>query len=167
VPRRPGNHQRRPPEGQPGEPCLPAVCRRDPPGESVHHHGVQHRDREEDHVERSNDAEPGDERQREHVQERRVVVLREIDARRQRQYFFGRERVVAGDELLVKHPLVPHVHTGIAARITREMSRQVKRQRPREGKRCQYVAEDDGERGSNSSSHGAGDFVSHLRAAAS
>ena len=125
----------------------------DPARESVHRHGVQHAHHEEDDIERGHDAEPRNQRQCQQIQERRVVVLREIDLRGQRQDFFGGQRIVAGGELLVEYPLIPHVDASIAAGITGKVSPQLQRQGPREGERCHYVADDNGEPGGKRS-HG-------------
>ena len=78
-------------------------------------------------------------RQREEIQERRVVVLREIGGRAERQDLIGLERIVPRTGFMLEHPLVPDIHTRIAAGIARERGAQVQGQRPREGERDEQI----------------------------
>src|SRR5262245_58287682 len=58
-------------------------------------------------------------------------------------------------QLLVEHPLIPDVHTGIAARISSEVRRKMDRQRPHEQQRGQHISSNDSEPGSERAAHGA------------
>ena len=87
------------------------------------------------------------ERQRQHIQERGVVVLREIDALREGEDLLGGQRVGARGGLVLEHPLVPDVHAGIAAGIPGQTGSKVQRQGPREGDRHHHVTQRDAEAG--------------------
>ena len=113
----------------------------------VRHERGEHAHQQVDEVERRHHAEQRDQRECQQVQEDGVVVLRQVDASGERQNLLGAERVVATKRFLVEDPLVPDVHTGIAAGITSEVSPKIEEQWPREGTGDQPVAKHDGELG--------------------
>ena len=58
---------------------------------------------------------------------------------------------MSAGQLVMEHPLVPHIHTSVATGITREVRSQVKWQGPREGSGDQREAAEDEDAGSNPS----------------
>ncbi len=150
------DEHRRPRERQPREPRLETRRRGDLANEPIgRQRGEDHR-QQQHAVEGRHDAEPWNERQREQILERGVVVLRQIDRSGQREDLCRAQRIVPAEGFVLEHPLVPDVHTGITAGIAGKSRAHVKWERPREGDRNEEVESDDGDPGGDASKHGAG-----------
>ena len=124
----PGKHGTR-------QPRLDRGALRHSAGEHEGHPGGEHDRDQIDHVERRHRPEAAHEGQGERVEEDRVVVLREIDGpEREREDVPGGERIAMFHEgAVLEHPLIPDVHTGIAAGVTGQVRGDVRQQRPGEG----------------------------------
>ena len=149
VPGRSRHHQRRPREGEPGQPGFGGGPAGDAAGEDEGHPRREDDGQQVDDVEGGDRAEPADERHGQQVQEERVVVLRQVDRPGgQREDVFGGEGVAVLDQRpVLEHPLVPDVHPGIAAGITGQVRGDVRQQRPGEHHRHQHITEHGGEVG--------------------
>ena len=124
------NEERRAREGRACDPRLGRTAGH--PARQQEHADARQRDVDEiDDVERSHDAEPGLERKRKEVREDRVVVKREAHRAIQGKDAHRRERPsVEIDKLVAEDPDVPDVDPGVATWCARQVSGEIKRQRP-------------------------------------
>ena len=99
----------------------------------LHDHAkARQRDVEEvDHVERRDDSQPGQQRQREQVGEDRVVVQAQICRTAHGEDGFGVEGpTVQRSHFVAEYPGIPDIGPGVASRIAGQVRREVERQRP-------------------------------------